>query len=480
MKNKDILLIMSDQHSYLATGFADSRVETPGLQRIAEEGAWFEHCYSNSPLCVPARMSFLTGQMPSEIEIFDNDSTIPSDMPTIAHEFGRMGYHTALIGRMHFKGDDQNHGFDERLCGDITSQYWGTGGKQRLDFGVYAGTTNRLHCLEAVGGGESPVTVYDQMVFGEAMAYLEQWGAQEERPPLFLIVGFYGPHFPFVCKEALFRKYRSRFTSEECRQRMALQALPVYEELKQTCSSELTRDCYAAYCGMVEMLDGYMEALYDRFCQTEKGRETIFIYTSDHGEQLGKRQIFGKQSMYEDSVRVPLLVVGTGIRAGVHRETVSLLDVSRTLLALAGESECEDWHQGHTIDFQTVNPENGWNRIQQMLNRKGRFTLVEAAVKWPYKVVHAEDTWYVYNLEQDPQECRNLLDESDMQAEEIRQSALAAGCFVGEEKIEYLIQKEQKLYNRHRRLTAWGQQKRPKEWASVTMPPGILEGPVKD
>lgn len=481
MRQKDILLIMSDQHSYLATGFADSRVETPELRRIAQNGAWFEHCCSNAPLCVPSRMSFLTGQMPSELEIFDNDSTISSDMPTIAHEFGRMGYHTALIGRMHFKGDDQKHGFDERLCGDITSQYWGTGGRQRTDFGVYAGTTNRLHCLEAVGAGDSPVTVYDRTVFEETMNYLEQWGAQgEERPPLFLIVGFYGPHFPFVCEETLFQKYRSRFSLEECRENMQLEALPVYEELRQECSPELARDCRAAYCGMVELLDGYVGALYDRFRQTEADRDAVFFYTSDHGEQLGKRQIFGKQTMYEDAVRVPLLAAGTGIPAGVHRETVSLLDVSRTLLALAGETESCKWHRGRTIDFQNADLNSGWSRIQQMLSRESGFTFVEAAVNWPHKVVRADDTWYVYHLKSDPQEGRNLLDDGLAQAEAVLQSAMAAGCFIGAGEIEQIIKKEQELYDRHVRLTAWGRRKAPKEWASVAMPPGSLSGPVRE
>lgn len=478
---RDILLIMSDQHTWLETGYTDSRIETPELCRIAQSGAWFEHCYSNAPLCVPSRMSFLTGQMPADLEIFDNDSTISSDMPTIAHEFGRMGYHTALIGRMHFKGDDQMHGFDERLCGDITSQFWGTGGRQRTDFGIYAGTTNRLHCLEAVGAGESPVTVYDRMVFEESINYLEQWGAQgDERPPLFLIIGFYGPHFPFVCREALFEKYRSRFTTEECREQMQLPALPVYEELLQECGPELARDCRAAYCGMVEQLDGYVGALYDRFCQMGEGRDFAFFYTSDHGEQLGKRRIFGKQTMYEAAVRVPLLAAGTGIPAGIHRETVSLLDVSRTLLALADETGEYGWHQGRVIDFQNPGSVDGWSRIQQMLNRKDGFTLVEAAVNWPCKAVRADDIWYVYDLEQDPDESRNLLDHRREQAERILKSAKEAGCFVDSGQMEQLIRKEQELYDRHKRLTAWGRQKHPKEWASVTMPPGILRGPVRE
>ena len=101
--------------------------------RIAGEGLYFERCYCNAPLCVPSRMSFLSGKLPSDLNIFNNDTVLPADVPTIAHALGAAGYHTVLIGRMHFKGDEQKHGFDERLVGDITSQYWGTtGGFRRL------------------------------------------------------------------------------------------------------------------------------------------------------------------------------------------------------------------------------------------------------------------------------------------------------------------------------------------------------------
>ena len=197
MGKRDIMLVMSDQHSWLSSGFADENIDTPELLRIAGEGLRFDHCYCNAPLCVPSRMSFLTGLLPSELDVFNNDTALPADMPTIAHVLGGLGYRTVLIGRMHFKGDEQKHGFDEHLAGDITSQYWGTGGALRDGFGPYAGTTNRLHCLEQVGGGVSPVMLYDEAVFEETLAFLTAW-EKEKKPdePLFLVVGFYGPHFP--------------------------------------------------------------------------------------------------------------------------------------------------------------------------------------------------------------------------------------------------------------------------------------------
>ena len=112
---KDIMLIMSDQHGGAYTGMEDDRVRTPALMRIAGEGLYFERCYCNAPLCVPSRMSFLSGKLPSDLNIFNNDTVLPADVPTIAHALGAAGYHTVLIGRMHFKGDEQKHGFDLSL-----------------------------------------------------------------------------------------------------------------------------------------------------------------------------------------------------------------------------------------------------------------------------------------------------------------------------------------------------------------------------
>ena len=212
MDKRDILLVMSDQHSWTATGFCDGRLDTPQMERIAAEGSLFESCYCTGPICVPSRMSFLTGKMPSELEIFNNDSALASDVPTIAHDMGALGYHTVLLGRMHFKGDDQNHGFMERRCGDITSQYWGTGGGRREDFGDYRGTTNRKHCLKMAGGGMSPVMYYDRLILEEVLQFLKNWQKKRNRPPLFLIVGFYSPHFPFVSESELFSKYRERIS----------------------------------------------------------------------------------------------------------------------------------------------------------------------------------------------------------------------------------------------------------------------------
>jgi len=255
---------MSDQHGQAYTQMEHPGIDTPNLMELAGEGLSFDRCYCSAPLCVPSRMSFLSGKLPAGLGIFDNDSTLPSDMPTIAHALGERGYRTVLIGRMHFKGDDQRHGFDERLVGDITSQFWGTGGAQRTDFGAYIRTTNRKHCLDAVGGGCSPVMAYDEAVFEAAMEYL----SRKHDEPLFLIVGFYGPHFPFACAPELYRKYQARFPVEET---SGGRCEDVYGDYRQDCSPEKRRDCKAAYCGLVETIDGYVGQLRRLFFEKPGG-----------------------------------------------------------------------------------------------------------------------------------------------------------------------------------------------------------------
>lgn len=454
---------MSDQHGQAYMQMEDGRIRTPHMMRIAEEGLSFSHCYCNAPLCVPSRMSFLSGKMPGELQIFNNDTTLPIDMPTIAHAMGIRGYHTVLAGRMHFKGDDQNHGFDERLVGDITSQYWGTGGKQRTDFGAYTGTSNRKHCLEVVGGGYSPVMAYDEAVFQAAIECLEK----EHEEPLFLVVGFYGPHFPFTCEPSLYRHYKGLLGEEEL---TALDCEDEYLEYRQTFTMEKARNCKAAYYGQVETLDGYVGRLYDKFRQ--RSREQLFIYVSDHGEQLGKHGIFGKQTLYQESVRVPLLVAGTGVGSGTRHGQVSLLDVSKTILAEAGADG--SWHRGTAISLDQEEEPRPPVVIQQMLDLGGEsMALAEAVIRVPYKAVKIGDAVRVYRLGENGEEelC------TSKEGQEFLTEAMA--CFTSDDIVRKYIRQELELRKQHDILKQWGMAKKPPEPARMPIPECAREMPME-
>ena len=123
--SKDILFLISDQHSYKMQGYAGNKlIRTPNLDRLAAHGTVMTDCYSACPLCVPSRLSMLSGQFPSEINALTNEASLDSSIATFVHSLNANGYETTLCGRMHFVGPDQRHGFINRLVGDITSTSW--------------------------------------------------------------------------------------------------------------------------------------------------------------------------------------------------------------------------------------------------------------------------------------------------------------------------------------------------------------------
>jgi len=123
----NILYILSDQHARDVLGcYGDKIVRTPNIDRLAAKGVAFDQVYTPSPICVPARMSLLTGKFPFRQKCWTNSDALASDIPTTAHAMGAAGYYPTLIGRLHAIGPDQLHGHAHREIGDhITDRYGG-------------------------------------------------------------------------------------------------------------------------------------------------------------------------------------------------------------------------------------------------------------------------------------------------------------------------------------------------------------------
>ena len=150
----NILLIMSDQHSPHVVGcYGDTVVRTPNIDALAARGVAFDNAYTNYPLCCPARMSFMSGREPYELQGWHNGFVLPSGTPTWAHALGNAGYETLLCGRMHFNGPDQRHGFQRRIFPEV-------GGNSTGELGG----TNRFGRLsmEKSGPGKNHFLLYDQ------------------------------------------------------------------------------------------------------------------------------------------------------------------------------------------------------------------------------------------------------------------------------------------------------------------------------
>ena len=340
MPGPHIILFLSDQHRADVLGAGgDPVVRTPVLDRLAGEGGNFRQAYCNAPVCGPSRMSLLTSRMPGRTGVLTNRAALPSDIPTMAHAFAAAGYDTVLCGRMHFIGPDQSHGFTERLVGDIGPV---DPAFREAPQGPFDYTTGQHRSTLAVSGsGCAPAEIYDATVVAAAIARMEQ---QDPDRPLFLVIGTYAPHNPYVCREDLYAFYRDALpgVSKEEIQSFRNTTHPMMQEwirargMDEVEAEEVDRS-RAAYYGMVETMDSLIGEVVEAVDRVLGPDRTFFSYCSDHGDLAGQYGLFWKSNFLEGSVRVPWICRGPGIRPGGVIETpVSLLDLAPTLLDLAG------------------------------------------------------------------------------------------------------------------------------------------------
>ncbi len=450
MAQPDILVFMSDQHTArLMSGAGDPIVSTPNMDRLAREGVRFANAYTSCPLCVPARMSLLTGWLPSRLGVLTNGDVLHSGYATLAHSLGSAGYETILCGRMHFCGQDQRHGFERRLVGDFTPCLPGRSGDSRADLGPYV-STPAGKWQKHFGGGTSPVLEYDRAVVAGA---LENLAEPAERPRL-LVTGIYGPHHTFVAPEPLYRKYLDLV--DEPIDPDSVEMHPVVREQisKRDLSADAVRRVRAAYYGLVEHVDGQLgrvlEAWDARLART--GRKGLFCYLSDHGEQGGHRGLWGKQTFYDEAARIPLIFRGAGVRAGdTHDTPVSLMDVTPTLCDIVG-TEAPPEHDGTSLTAVLAGESAPPDRpILAEVSEGGRLGRMVRRGRWKYIAYHGfEGADMLFDLQADPAETRNVLAEHPDIAEALRADLHA-------DWDPEAVVRRQRLLAKHRRIqSAWG------------------------
>ncbi len=330
----DILFFMSDQHTPYYSGFYGNNVDTPVLDQLCQEGTQFTEAYTVCPLCVPARASMLSCLRPAKTGIFTLDDSLPDMTPTFLHNLVEQGYETVLVGRMHFVGSDQRHGFTKRIAGDLTTISWNAP-KETLSSsrGVFLRTFGEPFCTEIIGGGESPVDHYDDYVIQKALEYLNS----PHEKPQFIVVSLYSPHFPYVGPKKLYKKYLEKAILPSS----FYDPVPTHilERHHKNVSEKIALSAQAAYCAMIEQLDsriGLVRNAFQAFCQ-KRNTPNMFLYTSDHGDQCGDRRMFAKSTFFEKSSKIPLIIVGTGIKRNHIVDTpVSIMDIGPTILDYTG------------------------------------------------------------------------------------------------------------------------------------------------
>jgi len=445
-KRPNILLVIADQLSALATEpYGNPDVLTPHLARLAERGVVFDHAYCNAPICGPARMAMVTGQLSGRLPVYDNSDELPAQVPTFMHHFRRAGYRTILSGKMHFVGPDQLHGFEERLTPDIyPADYtmlksWEAQGESPRIVGIPGdpeseeryNTFDMARCLKHAGPVPwSEHLDYDEEVHYHTLAQLRAFGHQrgtpEERPWL-LCASYIHPHDPPVITPEYWDRYEGRPITPPAspppghRPHVADQWVDGYHGIPALgLTPEEVLRARRGYYAMTSYFDDKVGELLGELRRFGMERETIVIVLSDHGDMVGERGMWFKRTFYEWCVRVPLIVaLPDGSLAGRRvAENVSLVDLYPSLLDLAGIPFPPDLP--HELDGRSFVPlmreeTAGWpNAAIVENNNEGTLKPTRTLVRDRYKYVYVHDRPpLLYDLERDPLEWRNVVDDPE-------------------------------------------------------------------
>lgn len=347
MKRPNILFLMADQLAAPALPvYGGATMKTPVLSQLAQRSAVFESAYCNFPICAPSRYSMLSGRLPHAIHAFDNACEMPSELPTMAHYLGAAGYKTALAGKMHFVGPDQLHGFDERLTTDIyPAEFlwvpdWSKGSSHRPT-GVGMG-----HVVDAGPSTRNMQMDYDEEVAHVAVQKLYDWARAPQTEPFFLTVSFTHPHPPFVAPQAFFDAYDPADIDMPAVPEIPFDELDTHSQWlytahgqdRHTVTAAHVRNARHAYYAMGSYVDQKIGEVLQALEQSGFADDTIVVFSGDHGEMLGERGMWYKQTFFEWSARVPLMVAWPGkIAPSRQKQVCSLVDLLPTLLDMAGQ-----------------------------------------------------------------------------------------------------------------------------------------------
>jgi choline-sulfatase len=338
-----IVLVLADQLAASALPVYGNRTAlAPRLGRLGEEGVVFERALCASPLCVPSRASLMTGLLPSRTGAIDNGGELPASVPTFAHALRRLGYRTVLVGKMHFIGPDQLHGFEERPMTDVYPAGfdwipdWELADDERLPW--YHDLSS---VLRAGPVGSTLQLEYDAEVVERSLAAIDA-AARDRSRPLLLVVSFTHPHDPYEVPSEVWDRYEGVEIDPPANPdpahdppTMRLRAMVGAHSIPV--SAEQTLLARRGYYGAVSLVDDHVGVVLEALADRGLADDTIVVVSSDHGDMLGERGLWYKMAPFEDSIRVPLIVhAPRRFDARRVREPVSLLDLAPTLAELGG------------------------------------------------------------------------------------------------------------------------------------------------
>ena len=413
-RKPNVLFLFSDQQRWDTMGCYGQRLPvTPNLDKMAAEGAVFEHCYSSQPVCGPTRACLQTGMYASQHGAFTNARRLNSEVPLLAPEMKKAGYECAYIGKWHLashryrngEGEDEDYrqcGVPKHLRGGY-DDFWLAADaleatSHSYDGHVWDQENNRVEFPE----GQYRVDILTDWL----IEYLEN---RDQSKPFYCMTSFLEPHH-----QNDHNCYEGPHGSKE-----QFKDYDVPGDLiGQKGDWEANYPDYLGCCNSLDFNVGRVREALERLGIADN---TIILYTSDHGSHFRTRNGEYKRSAHNASTHVPLLAYGPGIPAGTRFEDIiSLVDVPASILGLAGLAIPESFQgrsftelfNGGVDDWpQNVLIEISESEVGRAIRTRDWCLAVRAHDADAQRDSRSDvyEDVYLYDLTQDPHERNNLV-----------------------------------------------------------------------
>lgn len=451
MSRPNIILIMTDQQRADTIGALGAPwMKTPHLDRLATEGAAFTECFVTSPVCVGARASLFTGKYPHGCQVFSN---FQPWQPTWVGSLADRGYHCVNIGKMHINPYDAPGGFHQRLIMENKDRPLFL---EERDRAIYDEWDKALHARKLVKPSRYNRHASDPEGYKQALGaftwHLDAdmhpdvfigdtacwWlGDRKNEDPLFLQIGFPGPHPPYDPLPEALAAYSDVDIPLPQISEAELRAQPRAQQMLRDNMIEFNFDSIAwrrdftaqdllrlrrHYAANVSMIDEQIGRIMQALDARGYLDNALVIFTSDHADALGDHGHIQKWTMYDTVVRVPLIVWSKNldILPGTRDELVQMFDIAPTVLESAGVPVPDDFEakslwgslsaKSDHVPRDAVYAELARDHIQT----GSEFILMRRDRRWKI-VVYLDDTeGELYDLASDPAEVHNLWNEASV------------------------------------------------------------------
>lgn len=422
----NILLILADQHRYDCVGNSNIYpIDTPNIDKLAQQGMWFTNAYTPIPVCCPARQSMLNGRRPETFGALWNYnnglkvSTLTPDDYTWVRDIKEHEYHTGHIGKWSINPEYSPYyfGFDDYVSDSEYNDF------RKQEYPHIKFCNGFFGEVDSIPLKHS----HTHWIADKAIQMMEQYTSNSnnndnKQQPWLISIDFSEPHLPCRPSEPfagmydpltipIWPSFEENFNNKPYIQKQQLYSWGIENFTWSDWAPIVSR-----YYGIISQMDDAIGRIVDRLDSLGIANNTIVIYTADHGDMCGSHRMIDKHYvLYDDIVRVPLIVKWPGVikpDAVCNEFICHSLDIPPTILDIAGIMGKEFFQGTSLLPLLEKEKVDGWRKFAVSTYNGQQFGLYTQRMirtkEWKY-IWNTVDVDELYNLEEDPFELNNVI-----------------------------------------------------------------------